>query len=167
MRKFEERLGRIKEVTLTRPYVYSFILIFLVYLIINIIVNKVYITAPTLLTNNLKIVIPYLVFTILVALLVALNINLTVKKFKDLRKIKKESGLTFVGVFGGVLGGACPSCFVGLFPAFLGLFGITATLSSLPFFGIEILVGSIIFLIIAVILLTKDNVCKIRNNSNI
>ena len=167
MRKFEERLGRIKEVTLTRPYVYSFILIFLVYLIINIIVNKVYITAPTLLTNNLKIVIPYLVFTILVALLVALNINLTVKKFKDLRKVKKESGLAFIGIFGGVLGGACPSCFVGLFPAFLGLFGITATLSSLPFFGIEILVGSIIFLIIAVILLTKDNVCKIRNNSNI
>ncbi|MBI2498785.1 hypothetical protein HYV88_00925 [Candidatus Woesearchaeota archaeon] len=162
MGKFEERLGRIKEVTLTRPYVYYFILIFLVYLIINIIVNKVYITAPTLLTNNLKIIIPYLIFTIFIAFLVALNINLTVKKFKDLRKVKKESGLTFIGIFGGVLGGACPSCFVGLFPAFLGLFGITATLSSLPFFGIEILVGSVIFLVIGMVLLTRDNVCKIK-----
>ena len=167
MGEFKKRLGRIKEVIITRPYIYSIFLVFFGYLTLNVIVNQVYITAPTLLTNNLKIIIPYLIFTIFIAFLVALNVNLTIKKFKDLKQINKESGLTFIGIFGGVLGGACPSCFVGLFPAFLGVFGITASLSTLPFFGIEILVGSIIFLIIAVILLTKDNVCKIRNNSNI
>src|SRR3989344_5045370 len=167
MGEFKKRLGRIKEVIITRPYIYSIFLVFFGYLTLNVIVNQVYITAPTLLTNNLKIIIPYLIFTIFIAFLVALNVNLTIKKFKDLKQINKESGLTFIGIFGGVLGGACPSCFVGLFPAFLGVFGITASLSTLPFFGIEILVGSIIFLIIAVILLTKDNVCKIKNNSNI
>jgi len=164
MGEFKKRLGRIKEVIITRPYIYSIFLVFFGYLTLNVIVNQVYITAPTLLTNNLKIIIPYLIFTIFIAFLVALNVNLTIKKFKDLKQINKESGLTFIGIFGGVLGGACPSCFVGLFPAFLGVFGITASLSTLPFFGIEILVGSIIFLIIAVILLTKDNVCKIKNN---
>ncbi|MEK6935004.1 MAG: hypothetical protein AABW46_03945 [Nanoarchaeota archaeon] len=155
-------MERIKEVSLNKPYIYYFVLIFIIYTVINILVNQVYVTAQTLLTSNLKIVVPYLFFTFLVAILVALNINLTIKRFKDLKQLDMGSGLTFVGVFGGVLGGACPSCFVGLFPAFLGLFGITASLSSLPFFGIEILFGSIIFLIMAVVLLTGDNVCKVK-----
>ena len=156
------RLKKLKKVIFRRPYVFSFILIVIGYLILNVGVNKVYITAPVLLTYNLKIVIPYLFFTLLVAILVAVNLNLIVLKFKELKQLRKESGLTFIGVFGGVLGGACPSCFVGLFPAFLGLFGITASLSSLPLFGLEIQIGSAIFLIISLFYLTRDNVCKIK-----
>jgi len=121
-----------------------------------------YITAPLLFTYNLKIIIPFLFFSILVGLLVAMNLNLVILKFKELRQINKESGLTFLGIFGGLLGGACPSCFVGLFPAFIGLFGITASLSSLPFFGIEILIISAGFLLTSIFLFTRDNVCKIK-----
>lgn len=157
----ENRKQKIKKV-FSGWYVYSFIGVFIIYLVINTIVNKVYVTAPTLLNNNLKIITPYILLILLIAALVATNINLLVLKFIELRRVNKESGLTFIGLFGGLLGGACPSCFVGLFPVFLGLFGVTASLSSLPFFGLEILFGSAILLILAIFLLTKDNICKIK-----
>ena len=159
--RWSERLSRIKKVIATRPYIYYFIIIFLIYLTVNIIINQVYVTFPLLFRNNLKIIIPYVALSLVIAFLIALNINLIILRFRELRILNKESGMTFFGVFGGLLGGACPSCFVGLFPAFLGLFGVTATLSSLPFFGIEILMGSAVFLIISIAFLTRDNVCKI------
>ena|SRR3990167_11387151 len=155
------RVEKIKNATLKKPYIYSFILIFIIYLITNVIINKIYITAPLLFTYNLKIIIPYIILTLLTALLVATNVNLIYIKFKELKSVNKTSSLGFMGIFGGLLGGACPSCFVGLFPAFLGLFGVTASLSSLPFFGLEILIGSVILLTISIIFLTKDNICKI------
>ena len=156
------RLNKIKDATIRKPYLYSFITIFIVYLIINIIVNKVYVTAPLLFSYNLKIIIPYIFLTLLTALLVAANINLVYLKVRDLKNLKKAGSLGFMGIFGGLLGGACPSCFVGLFPALLGLFGITASLSSLPFFGLEILLGSIILLIISLYSLTNSNTCSIN-----
>ena len=66
-----------------------------------------------------------------------------------------------LGIFAGVLGGACPGCFVGLFPAVLGLFGVTASLSVLPFYGLEIQAASIVLLIVAIFFLTKETVCKV------
>lgn len=156
------KIEKIKSATLKKPYVYSFFIIFVAYIIINVVVNKVYITAPLLFTYNLKIIIPYIILTLFTALLVATNINLIYLKIKDLKNMKKAGGLSFLGIFGGLLGGACPSCFVGLFPALLGLFGITASLSSLPFFGLEILLGSVILLTISVMFLSKENTCEIR-----
>ena len=44
----------------------------------------------------------------------------------------------------------------------IGLFGVMASLSSLPFFGLEILTISIVFLLISIFLLTRDNTCKIE-----
>ena len=67
----------------------------------------------------------------------------------------------FLGVTGGILGGACPGCFVGLFPAFLGLFGMTATLSILPFNGLEIQVASTALLLFSSYFLTKPLTCKV------
>ena len=155
-------LEKIKKAILSRPYIYSFFIVFVVYLLIDVVLNKVYITFPLLFTYNLKIIIPYLVLTLITALLVATNVNLVYIKFKELKGVNKTSSLGFMGVFGGLLGGACPSCFVGLFPAFLGLFGVTASLSSLPFFGLEILLGSVILLTISLYFLTNSNVCRIK-----
>lgn len=164
--EIKKRLNKIKQATIKKPYIYSFIIIILSYLFLNIIVNKIYVSASLLFTYNLKIIVPFVFLTILTALLVATNINLVYIKFRELRIVKgvnkSSSGLGFLGIFGGLLGGGCPSCFVGLFPAFLGVFGITASLSSLPFFGLEILIGSVILLTISIILLTRDNTCKIE-----
>jgi|TARA_Y100000310_G_scaffold325669_1_gene389465 hypothetical protein len=156
------RLDKIKKVIVTKPYVYYFIFIFLLYIFFNVIVNKVYVTKDILI-YNLSFGIPYVFFNLLIASLVAVNINLMVLKFKELKRINNgEKGLTSFGVFMGVLGGACPGCFVGLFPAFLGLFGVTASLSVLPLYGIEIQIVSALLLIGSAYLLTNDAVCKVR-----
>jgi hypothetical protein len=100
---------------------------------------------------------------ILVAGFVGLNINLLIMKFKDIKKISgKEGSITTLGIFLGIIGGACPGCIVGLFPAVLGFFGgAAAGLGILPFNGLELQAGSLILLIIGAKLLSKPNVCKI------
>ena len=157
-----KRLEKIKKVTLTRPYIFYFIFIVIAFLIVNYYANQLYVTASTLFTYNLAIIIPYLIFTVFIALLIGININLIILKFKEIKAVNNQSGITALGVFGGLLGGACPGCFVGVFPAFLGLFGITATLSSLPLFGLEIEMASVALLVVSTVLLTRDNVCKIK-----
>ena len=164
----ERRLERIKKAIFKKPFVFYFIFIFLAYVGLNLFINKLYISLSTLTNLALWFLIPFVFFTfLLVPFLVALTINLSIIRFKEASpgsKIKgKESGLapTGVGVFAGVLGGACPGCFVGLFPAVLGFFGITASLSILPFYGLEIQFLSAAFLIFAIFLLTKDLVCEI------
>ncbi len=158
------RFQRIKRAILEKPYVFYFIGIFLVYVALNLFINKIYVNLSIFTSFVLWFRIPYLLFGfLLIPALAALTINLSIIKFKEMRYVKNKSsgGFTFLGVFGGVLGGACPGCFVGLFPAVLGLFGVTASLSILPFYGLEIQAASMGFLVVAVILLTRDTVCKI------
>lgn len=89
--------------------------------------------------------------------------NLSIRKFRDFKTIQgKGGGLTFLGIFGGLLGGACPGCLIGLFPAVLGIFGVTASLGALPLFGFEIQLISVVFLTIAIFYLTKETTCKIN-----
>lgn len=158
------RFQRIKRAILEKPYIFYFIGIFLVYVALNLFINKIYVNLSLFTSFALWFRIPYLLFGfLLIPTLAALTINLSIIKFKEMRRVKSKSsgGFTFLGMFGGILGGACPGCFVGLFPAFLGLFGVTASLSILPFYGLEIQAASVGFLVMAIILLTRDTVCKI------
>lgn len=161
------RAKKIKQMIFTRPYIYSFVITFILYLTINFLVNDLSKTVLVLFNFNLNIVIPLLILNLLIASLIGININLIWLKFKEYRKINKEQGLTFLGSFIGLLGGACPGCFVGLFPAFLGLFGVTASLSILPFYGLELQVISAVILIISIIFLTNEYVCKIQVRKNV
>jgi hypothetical protein len=155
------RFSKIKKVIVTKPYVYYFIFIFLLFIFLNVVINKVYLTSGVLF-DNLLYGVPFVVFNLLIASLVAININLMILRFRDLKSVNgSEKGLTGFGVFMGVLGGACPGCFVGLFPAFLGLFGVSASLSILPLYGIEIQMVSALLLVGSAYLLTDDPTCKI------
>lgn len=162
------RIKKIKNVIIKRPYVFYFIIIFLTYLGINILLNKTYITFPTIFKSyKILFLIPFILLNLITAFLVGININLIIVKFKELKLINDikgttRGGIVSLGIFGGLLGGACPGCFVGLFPAFLGLFGITMTLGNLPLHGLEIQIISSIILIISLFLLTKENKCKVE-----
>ncbi len=164
------RFQRIKRGIIEKPYVFSFIGIFLIYIAVNLIVNQLYVNLNIFTSFALWFRIPFLLFNfLLIPALAALTINLSIIKFREMKLVKGkgESKFTFAGMFGGILGGACPSCFLGLFPAFLGLFGITASLSILPFYGLEIQAASVGLLVVAVILLTRDSVCKLpKTNFN-
>ena len=160
----KRRIERIKRAITEKPYVFYLIGIFLVYIALNLVINKLYVNIDIFTSFALWFIIPFLLFNFLIIpALVALTINLSIIKFKEMRPVgsKGSGGFGFIGLFGGILGGACPGCFVGLFPAVLGLFGITASLSVLPLFGLEIQFLSAAFLITAIILLTRDTVCKI------
>jgi len=161
-----DRLDRIKYSSIKRPYLFSFIGIALVYFFLDIYLNKTYITYKTIFTHGAYYFIPFILLITLIPILVSLNINLIFIKFKDLNKISKASGFAALGAFWGIFGGACPSCFIGLLPAMLGLFGIVLNLGNLPLMGLEIQLFSIIFLILGTFYLTRDNKCnnKIKLN---
>ena len=166
----KSEVNRIKKAILNKPYNFSFIIIFLIYIGINIVINKLYITFDVL--NGLRIwfLIIFLFFNfIFVKFLVAITVNLVAIKIKELKQIRdaklggETSGgvLSLIGIFGGILAGACPGCFVGLFPAFLGVFGVAASLSKLPLFGIEIQIISSILFVISIKLLSRNVFCKV------
>ena len=162
------RLTKIKR-ALSGPYFFSFIFIIVGYIIINGIVNKTAANGFAVLTTyRTSFLVPYIALQILVATLVALTLNLVIIKWKELKELRemrkttvKTSTLGAVGLFTGLLGGACPGCFVGLFPAVAGLFGITASLGVLPLYGLELQILSAILLAGAVFLLTRNAACKI------
>jgi len=158
----ERRLKRIKKALFTRPYVFYFVFIFIGYLGLNVWVNQLYISFSTLTNLATWFFIPFIFFTfLLVPLLVALTVNLSIIRFKETGFGKREGSATSVGVFAGILGGACPGCLVGLFPAFLGVFGVTGSLSILPLYGLEIQLFSVALMGFAIFLLTKDVVCEV------
>lgn len=157
---FRLRWNFIKGVFASRAYALLFAVLLAAYLGVNFWLNRFYETLPNLLSFRLSVVVPYLAGTFLVGLLVALNLTLIIYKLRQVMMLGKEVGVTAAGAFGGVLGGACPGCFVGVFPAVAGLFGVTATLSSLPFLGFEILIPALLIALVALYLVAKPLTCQ-------
>jgi len=160
------RKQKLKDALSKKPYIFVFISTFIIYILLNLWINQVLVTNIFSSLATWFLVPFFLLNFLIVPFLVGLTISLVVMKFKDasfVAKRKAKGGGTFalIGTFFGVLGGACPGCFVGLFPAVLGIFGVTATLSVLPLFGLEIQIFSSILLIVAIMLLTRETVCKV------
>ena len=162
------RKQTLKRVVFSKPYIYYFIAIFAGYFVLNGWVNQLQVTGLTIFTTyRLSYAIPFSVFLLIIPALVALNFNLVVCKFQDIKRMGKRGslgvgGLGGFGVFAGLVGGACPGCLVGLFPAVVGIFGIVGTsLSVLPYNGLEIQAFSVLLLLIGGFYLTKPVVCEI------
>jgi|SaaInlStandDraft_4_1057021.scaffolds.fasta_scaffold93323_1 hypothetical protein len=166
MGKIQGKLEKIKEATLNSPYIFYFIIIFIAYIFLNLFLNKTFFVFHVLTSLPLYFVIPFFLFNLLIVpFLVALTVNLIILRLKETKSLRtNQGGLAFFGVVGGIFGGACPACLIGLLPAILGLFGFTITLSKLPFLGIGLQVVSSIFLIVAIVLLTRDLTCKVEIN---
>ena len=156
----EYRTKKLKDVFKKKFYILIFI--FLIYNFLNIYFNGVHVSLQELSSFSLWFLIPFALFTFLITpFLAGLTITLAIFKIKEAFTLK-STGIGMAGLFGGILGGACPGCLVGLFPAILGIFGIAGTsLSVLPLYGLEIQLLSIALLTWAILLLTKEPVCKI------
>lgn len=149
--------------TIKTKYI-QFILFFAGYLLLISLINKIHIILPSILTSFTKLyaVSFILINLLIIPTLVSLTLIISIEKIRDLRSIKASKGsVPIIAIFGTLLGGACPGCFVGLFPAFVGLFGSTLTLNDLPFGGLEIQIVSGAVLIISLSYLTRETVCKI------
>lgn len=155
------RWQRIKEANFKPPYSYFLPSFTLFYLLLSSIINKFHIVLPTYFKSNLWIAIPILILNILVGVFFAATINLLIFRYKEQKTLRKEAGLAPVGLFVGILGGLCPGCFAGLFPSIFALFGVTITLTQLPLFGAEFLLGAMIIMGIGIYILANPQIsCK-------
>lgn len=91
---------------------------------------------------------------IIISILLGMLISLVIYKIKILQSVSGKMGFfTTAGVFLGVLAPGCAACGVGL----LSLFGISAaSLSFLPYNGLELSALSSIILLVLVFKITKE-----------
>ena len=156
------RLEVIKSVLSIKGYVLLFIILILLYVAANVLINQFYVVLPVFFSYRLSLVIPYVTVSIAIGIVAALNITLVVYKFRQAAAIKKETGTTALGIFGGMLGGACPGCFVGLLPTLTGVFGVSLTLSVLPFLGFELTIPALVISLIALYIISNPLTCKVK-----
>ena len=116
-----------------KPYVYFVILIFLVYIALNVILSGFYSTIPLILVyaktvNWLKLGVS-LFLTLTIGALIALNSVLIYIKYKERKKCRKELSLSSAGAIGGLVTGVCPLCITGLIPLIFGFIGVSFSLA--------------------------------------
>ena len=143
-----------------KPYIYYLFLVFFIYIFIDILISGFYDTIPLILiyanTVNWFTLGFSLLLTLSIGVLVALNSILLYLKFKERKKCKKEITINSIGGIGGLVTGVCPLCITGIVPLILGFIGISFSLASLPFGGVEIQVLVVIILLINFISLNKN-----------
>ena len=145
---------------LKKPCVYFVILIFLVYLSLNIILSGFYNTIPLILVyaktvDWLKLGIS-LFLTLTIGALIAFNSVLIYVKYKEKKRCKKEMTLSSAGAIGGLVTGVCPLCVTGLIPLILGFTGVSFSFASLPLQGIEVQIFVVIILLASMINLSRS-----------
>src|SRR3989338_9112322 len=133
-----------------KPYLYWLIGIFIFYTGLNIYISSFYETIQYIPLYAQQIhwgkLLLGIVFTIIIAALVAINSVYGYIRYKHHQQIKKSGVVACVGAIGGLATGVCSSCVVAIFPVLFSLFGITFSWISLPFQGLEIQALMIILL---------------------
>ena len=140
-----------------KPYIYWTIGIFISYMILNIFISGFYKTIQLVFiyaktVNWFELTIS-LVFSLTIGILVAINVVYSYILYKERKKCMEGNTLTSIGTLGGLVAGVCPLCVTGLFPLIFGLFGLSFSLASLPFKGLEVQVVVIVLLLFSLYLL--------------
>jgi len=142
-----------------KPNLHIFIIVFLIYLILNIIISQFYITIQYIpfYLNTLRwgelLLSGFLAISI--GILIAINATLIYIHWKQRITIRKQTFLASLGMFGGFATGICSACVAGLFPLIFGIFGIGFSFLSLPLKGMEIQALVIAILTINIYFLSK------------
>jgi len=143
-----------------KPYIYGIIVIFILYIGLNILFSGFYSTIKLILiyadtVDWFKLGIS-IILTLGIGLLVSVNAVTTYTKYKERKKCKEGIATAGVGTLGGLVVGICPLCVTGLFPLIFGFLGIGFSFASLPFGGIEIQILVIIILSASLWMLGKN-----------
>ena len=143
-----------------KPYLYFTIGIFLLYLLINLLISGFYDTIPLIITyantiNWFKLSIS-IILSLTIGFLVAINSVYAYIKYKERKQCIEGGTIAGLGTLGGLVTGFCPLCITGLFPLIFGFFGVSFSLASLPFQGIEIQLAIVILLLISLKMLINS-----------
>jgi len=148
-----------------KPYLYWLIGIFVLYLLLNVLLNGFYSTIRLIFiyastVDWFKLGIS-LAMTLLIGFLVAVNSVYVYILYKERKSCKEGKTLAVTGSIGGLIVGVCPLCVTGLIPLVFGLLGIGFSFASLPFQGIEIQVLIVVILLLSLKMLrTKSKTFK-------
>lgn len=142
-----------------KPYVYLAILIFLIYIILNLFISGFYDTIPLILkyastVNWWKLAVS-LILSLAIGFLIAVNFTYAYIAYRQRKRCLEGTATAGIGTIGGLITGVCPLCVTGLFPLLFGLFGISFSLASLPFQGIEVQIVVLVLLGISYKMLEK------------
>ena len=142
-----------------KPYIYYFLLIFFLYLLINLLLSGFYKTVPLIIiyvktVSWFKLSIS-LLLSLSIGFLVSLTSVLAFIKYKERKQCKEGIALSGVGSVGGLVVGGCPLCVAGVFPLLLSLVGVSFSFASLPFQGMEIQILVLVVLAISLYILNK------------
>lgn len=135
---FRSRYLTVRTILSHTTYKLIFLIILIMYFAFNFWINQFYTLIQNILHYNLAFVIPFFSLAVFIGIGIALSLTIVIYKFTQIMSFQKEAGMTAVGGFLGLLGGACPGCFVGLLPSLAAVFGLTVTLGTLPFLGFEL-----------------------------
>ena len=81
------RKDRIKTAIFSNPYYKYFIMIFFGYAIFNIYINEIHVTGSAIFHFTTSYVILFLLLNLLVALFVAISMNLVIMRFKEMKQL--------------------------------------------------------------------------------
>jgi len=143
----------------SKPRVYWFIGVFVLYLALNVIFSGFYDTIPLVVTyastvNWLKLGVS-LILTIIISFLIAVVSVLSYIRYKERRNCKNAGAVAGIAGVSGLIVGVCPLCVSGIFPLLLGALGFSFSFASLPFQGIEVQFLIIILLLVSLKMLKK------------
>src|SRR3989344_7099541 len=125
-----------------KPYVYFVLLIFFLYILLDLVLSGFYSTIPLIILYSKTVdwlkIGTSLFLTFSIGILVALNSVLLYIKHKERKHCRSTMALSGVGATAGLITGVCPLCVTGVIPLLLGLLGVSFSFATLPFGGIEI-----------------------------
>jgi len=158
------RFQKIKFLLKQKSYFRIFLISSILYLILSAYLVYYFFNGFYLFFNYSIKYYPYfnILFTITLSMLFGINLSLIIYRFKEIRKYNNESG---TGIFTSVLSlfsAGCPVCSLSILTLLLPSIFAGVSLAILPFKGLEIQFLGIILLLISIIILTKENTCKIN-----
>ena len=147
------------------PYVFYALVVALLYFFLNVYLNKFFVIIEStgflgFISNSFYAL--FFFSTVLVSLLIGANVSYVIHNYRNVRTVSSKGSVGLVGAFSGILGGLCPGCIVGVFPAIMAFFGIGFSLASLPLYGLELQLLSIVLLVASLILFSRGTTCKIK-----
>ncbi len=146
--------------TFKKPYIYWTILIFVVYVGLNVFFSGFY--------KTIRLIIVYantvdwlklgtsIILTLTIGILVSINAVTSYIKYKERKKCGEGVAAAGIGTLGGLIVGVCPLCVTGLFPLIFSALGIGFSFASLPLGGIEIQVIVVIILSVSLWMLRRN-----------